>query len=255
MTDIREKTAGIIGGMGPEATVDLMQRIIRLTPALDDGDHIHCLVDNNPKIPSRIKAIIEGQGEDPGPAMAEMARRLEAWGADFLAIACNTAHFYYDTVCKAVTIPVLHMVKTVLDHVREHHPGCREIGILASPAIRITGVYEKIFGPAGISIIFPDPDEQDQLFRVIRSIKAGDHGQTVQDQYDRVCSHLKEKGVGLAVVACTELSALHKGVSLATLDAAEILARRIVDVAKGIKPVWQGARSLTRLHTDPGSRI
>ena len=230
-----EKTAGIIGGMGPEATVDLMQRIIRLTPALDDGDHIHCLVDNNPKIPSRIKAIIEGQGEDPGPVMADMARRLEAWGADFLAIACNTAHFYYETICAAVSIPVIHMVDAVLEHMTEHHPDCSEIGILASPAIRITGVYQKIFGPAGIRILYPDPDEQDQLFRVIRRIKTGDHGSTVQQQYDRVCDHLKGKGVALAVVACTELSAVNRGVSLATLDAAEILAKRIVDVAKGVK--------------------
>jgi len=232
-----EKTAGIIGGMGPEATVDLMQRIIRLTPALDDGDHIHCLVDNNPKIPSRIKAIIEGRGEDPGPVIAEMARRLEAWGADFLAIACNTAHFYYETVCAAVSIPVIHMVDAVLEYLMEHQPNCSEIGILASPAIRITGVYEKIFGPAGIKILYPDPDEQDQLFRVIRSVKAGDHGPMVQQQYDRVCDHLRGKGIALVVVACTELSALNKGVSLATLDAADILAQRIVDVAKGVKPI------------------
>lgn len=237
MENIREKTAGIIGGMGPEATVDLMQRIIRLTPALDDGDHIHCLVDNNPKIPSRIKAIIEGQGEDPGPFIAEMAKRLEAWGADFLAIACNTAHFYYETVREVVTIPVIHMVAAVLDHMTEYHPGCSEIGILASPAIRITGLYDKIFGPAGISIIYPDPDEQDRLFRVIRSVKAGDPGPGVRQQYDRVCDHLKEKGVAVAVVACTELSVLNRGVSLAALDAAEILARRIVDVARGIKPI------------------
>jgi len=232
-----EKTAGIIGGMGPEATVDLMQRIIRLTPALDDGDHIHCLVDNNPKIPSRIKAIIEGRGEDPGPVIAEMARRLEAWGADFLAIACNTAHFYYETVCAAVSIPVIHMVDAVLEHLMEHQPNCSEIGILASPAIRITCVYEKIFGPAGIKILYPDPDEQDQLFRVIRSVKAGDHGPRLQQQYDRVCDHLRGKGIALVVVACTELSALNRGVSLTTLDAAEILAQRIVDVAKGVKPI------------------
>ncbi len=232
-----EKILGIIGGMGPEATVDLMQRIIRLTPALDDGDHIHCLVDSNPKIPSRIKAIIEGQGEDPGPVIAEMARGLEASGADFLVIACNTAHFYYKTVCEAVTIPVIHMVEAALEHIRENRPNCSELGILASPAIGITGLYEKIFGPEGIRIIYPDPDEQEILFRVIRSIKAGDHSPLVQEQYDRVCGHLKKKGVGLAVVACTELSTLNRATCLATLDAAEILAKRVVDVVKGVKPI------------------
>ena len=104
-----EKIVGILGGMGPEATVDLMQRIIRLTRAVDDIDHIRCIVDNNPKVPSRIKAIIEGDGEDPGPCMADMANRLETWGADFLVIACNTAHFYYNAVQDAVDIPVINL--------------------------------------------------------------------------------------------------------------------------------------------------
>lgn len=234
-----EKTAGIIGGMGPEATVDLMRRIIRLTPALDDGDHIRCLVDSNPKIPSRIAAIIEGRGEDPGPCMAGMAKGLEAAGADFLAIACNTAHFYYETVCAAVTIPVIHMVKTVLDHLTEYHPGCSEIGILASPAIRITRLYENILGPAGIKILYPDQEDQDRLFQVIRKVKAGDLGPTAQEQYNRVCGHLTKKGVALAITACTELSALGRetGKALVCLDAAEILAKRIVAVAKGVKPL------------------
>ena len=122
MTETKEKIVGILGGMGPEATVDLMQRIIRLTPALDDADHIRCIVDNNPKVPSRIKAIIEGGGEDPGPCMAEMGRRLESWGADFLVIACNTAHFYYDAVRDAVTIPVINLIDLVANHVQEHFP-------------------------------------------------------------------------------------------------------------------------------------
>src|SRR5210317_1086324 len=117
MTETQEKTVGILGGMGPEATVDLMRRIIRLTPALDDADHIRCIVDNNPKVPSRIKAIIEGDGEDPGPCMADMGRRLESWGADFLVIACNTAHFYYGAVQQAVNIPVVNLIDLVAGHV------------------------------------------------------------------------------------------------------------------------------------------
>ena len=100
-----EKIVGIIGGMGPEATVDLMQRVIRLTPAKDDSAHIRCLVDDNPKIPSRIKALIEGTGESPGPAIAATAKNLESWGADFIAIPCNTAHYYHAEAQAAVSIP------------------------------------------------------------------------------------------------------------------------------------------------------
>ena len=130
-----EKVVGILGGMGPEATVDLMQRIIRLTPALDDIDHLRCIVDNNPKVPSRIKAIIEGHGEDPGPHMAEMARKLEAYGTDFLVIACNTAHYYYETVKEAVEIPVINLIDLVASHIKQQYPRQDKVGILASPAV------------------------------------------------------------------------------------------------------------------------
>ncbi len=91
---MKEKIVGIIGGLGPEATVDLMRRVIQATPASDDQDHIRMIVDCNPKVPSRMKAILEGTGEDPAPYLVIMAKDLAAWGADFLAIACNTAHLY-----------------------------------------------------------------------------------------------------------------------------------------------------------------
>ncbi|HEY1837589.1 MAG TPA: aspartate/glutamate racemase family protein, partial [Rhizomicrobium sp.] len=81
-----EKVVGVIGGMGPEATVDFLSRVLRATPATDDADHIRVLVDNNPKIPSRIAALIEGGGEDPLPALIAMARGLESQGADFLVM-------------------------------------------------------------------------------------------------------------------------------------------------------------------------
>ena len=88
---MKRKVAGILGGMGPEATIDLMKRVFRATPAQDDRDHVHLLVDNNPQVPSRIQALLEKTGESPGPCLCDMARKLESWGADFLAMPCNTA--------------------------------------------------------------------------------------------------------------------------------------------------------------------
>ena len=85
---------GVIGGMGPEATVDLMQRVICATPAKDDADHIHLLVDNNPKVPSRIASLVEEHVESPVPVLVQMAQHLERAGADLLTVSCNTAHPY-----------------------------------------------------------------------------------------------------------------------------------------------------------------
>jgi len=236
---ISEKTVGILGGMGPEATVDLMQRIIRMTPAHDDADHIRCIVDNNPKTPSRIKAIIEGTGEDPGPCMADMGRRLESWGADFLVIACNTAHPYYASVRNAVDIPVIHLAGLITDHLVSRYPEKKAIGILASPAVKMTGLYTRYFAPLGLREIWPDPEVQDRLFQVIRDVKRGELGAAVTQQYQGVCSHLRKKGANIAVVACTELSALDADLPMAAVDAADVLAEEIVATAKQARAIFE----------------
>ncbi len=230
----QEKTVGIIGGMGPEATVDLMQRIIDLTPAEDDIDHIRCLVDNNPKIPSRIKAIIEGNGEDPGPCMADMGKHLESWGADFLAIPCNTAHYYYDAVQNAVNIPVINLINLVVNHVKINFPDHDKIGILASPAVAITDLYTKRLEKLGLKDIWPDASYQDQLFSIIKQVKKGNTGIQVKEDYKKVCKNLTDKGATIAITACTELSSLREPLPIKEIDAAQVLATEIVTMAKSL---------------------
>ena len=220
--------------MGPEATIDLMQRIIRLTPALDDIDHIRCIVDNNPKIPSRIKAIIEGDKEDPGLCMADMARGLESWGADFLAIACNTAHYYYETVSNAVKIPVINLIDIVVSHVKQSNPDCKKIGILASTAVLMTGLYEKRFHAVGIEVVYPAPVFQERLFDVIKDIKAGNTSVQVVQKYREIYESLSSSGVESVIIACTELSTISSDLPFEVIDSSEILAREIVAAAKMI---------------------
>ncbi|MCK5684272.1 amino acid racemase [bacterium] len=229
-----DKTVGIIGGMGPEATVDLMQRIIDLTPAKDDVDHIRCLVDNNPKIPSRIKAIIEGHGEDPAPCMADMGKRLELWGADFLVIPCNTAHYYYDAVQNAVNIPVINLIDLVVNHIKINFPDHDKIGILASPAVAITGLYTKRLKKLGLKNVWPDPLYQDQLFSVIKQVKKGNTDTRLKEGYKKICENLADKGATIAIIACTELSVLKGSLPITKIDAAQVLATEIVKVAKNL---------------------
>ena len=123
--DKKEKVVGIIGGMGPAATVDLMGRIIKATPALDDVDHIRVVVDNNPKVPSRIQALIKGDGESPEPCLIEMARKLAAWGVDLLAMPCNTAHYYHQALQDAVAVPFLNMIDLAVEATASDHPTVR----------------------------------------------------------------------------------------------------------------------------------
>ncbi len=205
----RQPVVGIVGGMGPEATVELMQRVIRSTPARDDADHVHMIVDNNPKVPSRIAALIDGTGEDPGPAIAAMARGLETAGADFLAIACNTAHHYLPLIQAAVSIPVLDMIGLTIARLRALGPGVRTIGILASPAVRLTGLFEASFRDAGLSILYPaGGDDDEEVLRIIRAVKAGETGAPTRQAYEAAALRLAGRGADAVLVACTELSAL-----------------------------------------------
>ncbi len=189
------RTCGILGGMGPEATIDLMRRIVAHTRAQDDADHVHCLVDNNPQVPSRIKVLLEGGTVSPGPCMAAMGRGLEAQGADFLCIACNTAHNWRDEVARAVNIPVLDMIALAAAEAARRAPKARA-GILASPAVRLTGLYEAPCRGQGLEPVFADEAEEARLLGVIRAIKAGRTGDDVRaEARGRKCA---EQGRGRA---------------------------------------------------------
>lgn len=227
-----EKVPGILGGMGPEATVDLMKRIIALTPASDDADHVRCIVDNNPKVPSRMKAIIDGDGENPGPCMADMGRRLETWGADFLVIPCNTAHHYYYDVAEAVTIPVVHLIDLVVETVVSQNPGIRQAGVLASTAVLMTKLYETRFAARGVEVVYPDEPVQERLLGVICRVKAGETGELVRRDFAEICAHLAGKGAEVGILGCTELGIIGEDLPIRSVDAADVLAREIVAVAK-----------------------
>lgn len=211
---MQEKIVGVIGGMGPEATVDFMRRVIRSTPANDDSDHIRMIVDNNPKIPSRIKALIDGTGESPGPAMAKMAVNLASQGAGVIVIPCNTAHFYYDEVSAAVEIPVLNMIDLTVEAVISENPEIKTAGLLASDAVIKTGLYAKAFQDRSISLCIPSPRFQENLMSSILRIKRGDVGPGVKDGLTTAADDLIKQGARVLLVACTELSIIADGVAL-----------------------------------------
>ena len=229
-----DKIVGVIGGMGPEATVDLMKRVIKATPARDDTDHIRMVVDNNPKVPSRIKALIEGTGESPAACMSDMARNLAALGVDFLAIPCNTAHFYYNEVCSAVSIPVLNMIDVTVETLFTENVDIQTVGLLAADAVIQTGLYRKPLEEKGVDLIYPSPELQDRLMKSILRIKTGRYGQGVK-ALRSAASELIQRNAEAVVVACTELSIISDTLDIPVklYDSTQELAERIVKMAKG----------------------
>ena len=163
------KIPGVLGGMGPDATVDFMAKVISLTRGEKDQDNIQMLVDHNPTVPNRQDAIL-GEGEDPGPALAAMARRLEAAGADFLVMPCNTAHVFEQAIMDAVDIPLVSIIDVTIDAVPD---GCGSVGLLATDGCLRAGVYQRGLEATQLTAIEPTADEMRELMQAIFAIKAG----------------------------------------------------------------------------------
>ncbi len=229
-----EKILGILGGMGPEATVDFMQRIISLTPGKDDNDHIRMIVDNNPKVPSRIKALVDGTGENPAPYLVEMAQGLEKHGADFLVIPCNTAHYYYSEVSSAVNIPVLNMVELTVNKIVSNQPEIKRVGLLASTALLITGLFKETLKKRNITIQYPSENLQNRVMASIKKVKAGSFGQEQIKDVQSAGDFLIRNNAEVVIIGCTELSVIAKQINfnVDVYDSSQVLAETVVNMVK-----------------------
>lgn len=193
---------GILGGMGPEATILLMQRVLAAVPARDDADHVPLIVHQNCQVPSRIAALIEGQGVDPQPVLERMARDLDSAGAQALAMPCNTAHHYAPAIASATGLPFLNMINLTAAALQMQ--GAHRVGMLASPATRMVGVFDAAFTAHGIEPLWLD--DENALLALIRAVKAGDMG--TGTALNAQAKALVKAGADHLLVACTELSLL-----------------------------------------------
>ena len=205
-----KKTIGIIGGMGPMATCDLMKKIFEVSDADCDQNYVHVCVDCNTNIPDRTKAILEN-GEDPIPEMVKSAVSLQNMGADLLMIPCNTAHFFYDRLKIFTDIPILHMPRETVKALKEQNISCA--AVLATDGVIKSGVYEK--------------EQQQKIMAVIyQCIKAGKKD---VEKYglDDILKSLIKQGAQSVILGCTELPIAFSlaGIRENIVDPTEIAAR------------------------------
>jgi aspartate racemase len=226
------KTVGILGGMGPEATVLLMQKIIAAVPARDDADHIPLIVDQNSQVPSRIARLIEGSGPDPAPVLAAMAARLQQAGAQALAMPCNTAHHYAGTIRAAVDIPFLDMVAASARAARAAVGQGGRVGLLASPAVAKIGLFDAALAAQGVYVLHPDDGAA--LLGAIRSIKAHGPDDAARGALLAASGALLAKGAEVQLIACTEFSLIPEAVAtgVRAIDTLDVLVEEIVGFAR-----------------------
>ncbi len=233
---MREKVIGILGGMGPEATIDLFTKIVKGTHVKKDQDHLRILIDNNPKIPNRTLAIL-GKGESALPQLVKSARTLEKAGADFIVIPCVTAHYFYDSLQKRIRIPVVHIVGETRRYLQARLKGVHTIGLLATTGTLQAGIFQNAFAGSGIEIIFPPPDLQER--RVMAAIfgKEGIKAVGPSERSKRLMlgasKDLIRRGARAIIAGCTEVPLVLKqgDLPVPVIDPVAIVARVAIERA------------------------
>jgi aspartate racemase len=196
------KTIGVIGGMGPAATVDFFGKRVAATRAERDQDHLRILIDSNPRVPDR-NAAIAGIGPSPGPQLGESARGLQRAGADFLVIACNTAHAFQPEIEAAVSIPLLSMIEATVDAAMDE--GAARVGVLAADGCRRARLYQNAFEARDVDALFLADEAQLDFMKLLYRIKAGDVGDDVRRRMAAMALSLNARGAQAVIAACTEV--------------------------------------------------
>jgi aspartate racemase len=232
-----EKIIGILGGMGPEATIDLFTKIVKGTKVKRDQDHLRILIDNNPKIPDRTLAI-QRKGPSPLAQLVRSAKILEKAGADFIVIPCVTAHFYYNSLQKRIKVPILHVVDETVKYIKKKLKGTAKIGLIATEGTIHTGLFQRAFSDNVIELILPTPEVQKKwVMEAIygkKGIKAIGPSEQAKRLILKASESLIKRGAQAIIAGCTEVPLVLKGgdLSIPLIDPNSILASAAVRKAR-----------------------
>jgi len=234
---------GIFGGMGPEATADLYSQILELTPAEKDQQHIPTLIFSNPQVPDRMESIANG-GEFIKPYLSFSVRKLESAGASFIAIPCNTVHYFYDYMQESVDIPIIHMIRETALEVAEKHPEVKKVGLLATSGTIESGLYNKELVAKGFEVITPsDSILANIVMKAVYGIKSKTDPQINEDLLAIAGQNLADRGAEVIVLGCTEIPLAYNParVDLPVVNATRVLAERAIKLFTEMTSSFAGA--------------
>ena len=235
-----EKVIGILGGMGPEATLECYSTIIKSTPAKMDQEHLRVVIDANPRIPDRTAAIID-QGESPLTILVEGCRGLQRAGADFIIIPCVSAHFFLDQIQEQITLPILSIFDAIAETITTDHAAIKTIGLMGTTGTIRGDLLQKRLASDGIHTIVPDEKHQAMVMAAIYDIKNSQPARSEEEftsDLIATAESLISLGAQGIVAGCTEipLALKQKHLSVPYFDALAILARTAVTKA-GRSPI------------------
>ncbi len=224
------KVLGVLGGMGPAATLDFLTKLQAYTPAKRDQDHIRVIVDINPHVPGESDPFAK-----PGPVLAEMAGALRGAGAEVLAIASNAAHAYADLISRASGLPLIDMITLAAKAAR--NTGARRVGVLSpKPG---TKIYHEYLAAQGLGLVTLSPPAQGQLLDLLGKVKGGERGPEIHDGMADLVRSLITEGAEAVIMGCVEAPWVldPEDYRQPLIDPMDLLARHSVAVCLGMEPV------------------
>ena len=224
---MKKKVLGIIGGVGPLATMLLGEMIVKRTKAKTDQQHVNMVITNNTSIPDRTTYILDRSKANPVPVMISDAAKLKSIGAEVLAVPCNTAHSFYHDIQQGADMQVLHMINETAK--RAAQIGAKKVGILATTGTLITSVYQLACQNAGVQPIVPDEETQEMVMSVIYDdVKAGRPVDFLK--WQQIINKLEGLGCDRIILGCTELSIVKKELNLdeTYIDSLMVLAESAI---------------------------
>ncbi|KOP79501.1 aspartate racemase [Lysinibacillus sp. FJAT-14745] len=232
---MEKQTLGIIGGVGPLATMFIGEMIVRRTKATKDQEHLHTIIDNDTNIPDRTAFILDSTKENPVPVIVADAKKLASVGADVIAIPCNTAHTFYDEIVEGSPVPVLHMIRETAK--RASDLGAERVGILATTGTLTSRMYQDALEEFGITPVLPDDVMKEKVMSIIYDyVKAGKD--VSQEDWQPIEEAMLALNCDRIVLGCTELSIVNRDLKLSNkyIDSLIVLAERAI-LACGYKIV------------------
>jgi aspartate racemase len=226
------RLVGILGGMGPGATVDFYDKLVRATPAARDQDHLRVVIWADPTVPDRQHALLAG-GEDPTPWLAAGVSALVGCGAEILVVPCNAIHAYLPAVVERTGVEFISIIDVTVAAVGKANSTGR-VGLLATDGALTAGFYQAALAAAGLEPVLPSTASQQRLMRLVHDVKAGRTGPSQRSELASLLSELEGSGVWTVIAACTEISVLlaHLDVPQQVVDPAQVLALETVRRAR-----------------------
>lgn len=226
-----EKILGVLGGLGPLATVYFMDLIVKMTEAKKDQEHISMIVLNHAAIPDRTEFILDASKPNPLPMMIEDAKKLQSAGADYVVMPCNTAHFFYEQIQHNIDIPMLNIIEETVKFARDEK-NVKKLGILATKGTVSAGSYQRMCEKYGIEWAIPSLQDEQSLMNIIyNQVKAGKEINI--SEFLKIIENMKADGCDAVTLGCTELSVINKDFALGrddVIDSLEVLARRSIEL-------------------------